>query len=617
MFNSHTQINGETPAAQQLTQSEFGVIQQLRRLQQQRVQYIPMVNRHEPLGLINYDDRQFLEIRQNFLPILVPTHMLTTVRTFISQNLPRHIRSLGAQPQSPPQSPPTSQPPYMPTSPLSEISQTSQTPQPTFSTGSLFYDSTSPLGLNGMGMSLAQPSAPVSEPVPIPQIDNNSALLTSLPSNFATSSISGMINGGFNPATSPRQNRYISAEDLLTAAMKSKGSLVHSRSPSISGKISKRSESTKLLKSPKMLQRGQDSKGQSMQTNRAICEDCVDDKASKNPNADVNIMDIVSKYYVSDNEDDELRKPANAFILYRQSKNQALRKQKPGISVEAASSVIGKSWREESEEVKSIFKELAQVEREKYFAKKKRVLARQKVKKAERDEVTLSPTPRSPQKAPELLPKTKAPSQISFSESRGLSSFAPEALAKSSLNVMSHQDHSNLQMLQPRNVNALTVNTDPNIAGSSLLRDYSYPGNSMNLELSGMGSAIDGLSSYDRSRLFPEYANLDSFFTTARTEENSVSQEFSRQVASSMEKLTAAYSQTQSQSTLTTMAIDQSLPTTYNNGGNGNGSVDITNNSNGNTSNSNNSSGMDWAPEQMTNSSGFENMLNSYFNKNS
>ncbi|KAJ1947189.1 hypothetical protein GGF37_000644 [Kickxella alabastrina] len=450
MFNSHTHINGETPAAQQLSEAEFRVINQLRRLQQQRAQYVPVIGRHEPLGMISYDGRQFLEIRQNFSPILVPTHMLTTVRTFIAQNLPRHIRSLGAQTQSPPQSPPTLQPPYMPTSPLSEISQTPQTPQPAFRTGASFYDSTSPLGLNGMGMSLAQPSAPVSEPVPIPQIDNNSALLTSLPSNFATS-ISAMTNGGFNQATSPRQNRYISAEDLLTAEIKSKGSLVHSRSPSISGKVSKRSASTKLLKSPKMLQRGQEFKGQSMQTNRVIREDCVDDETIEDENADCNDMDIVSEYYVSDNEDDELRKPANAFILYRQSKNQALRKQKPGISVEAASSVIGKSWREESEEVKSIFKELAQVEREKYFAKKKRVLARQKVKKAERDEVTLSPTPRSPQKAPELLPKTKAPSQIIFSESRGLSSFAPEALAEGSLNVMSYQDHSNLQMSQPRN----------------------------------------------------------------------------------------------------------------------------------------------------------------------
>ncbi|KAI7825921.1 hypothetical protein BX661DRAFT_171878 [Kickxella alabastrina] len=436
MFNSHTHINGETPAAQQLSEAEFRVINQLRRLQQQRAQYVPVIGRHEPLGMISYDGRQFLEIRQNFSPILVPTHMLTTVRTFIAQNLPRHIRSLGAQTQSPPQSPPTLQPPYMPTSPLSEISQTPQTPQPAFRTGASFYDSTSPLGLNGMGMSLAQPSAPVSEPVPIPQIDNNSALLTSLPSNFATS-ISAMTNGGFNQATSPRQNRYISAEDLLTAEIKSKGSLVHSRSPSISGKVSKRSASTKLLKSPKMLQRGQEFKGQSMQTNRVIREDCVDDETIEDENADCNDMDI------------------------------ALRKQKPGISVEAASSVIGKSWREESEEVKSIFKELAQVEREKYFAKKKRVLARQKVKKAERDEVTLSPTPRSPQKAPELLPKTKAPSQIIFSESRGLSSFAPEALAEGSLNVMSYQDHSNLQMSQPRNVNALTsdqvaVNLDNN-----------------------------------------------------------------------------------------------------------------------------------------------------------
>ncbi|KAI8319543.1 hypothetical protein GQ54DRAFT_247954, partial [Martensiomyces pterosporus] len=59
-------------------------------------------------------------------------------------------------------------------------------------------------------------------------------------------------------------------------------------------------------------------------------------------------------------------KPANAFILYRRVKNAELRREQPGISVEVASSVIGKCWREESSSVRHEFQEMAKREREQY-----------------------------------------------------------------------------------------------------------------------------------------------------------------------------------------------------------------------------------------------------------
>ncbi|KAJ1798723.1 hypothetical protein LPJ59_002317, partial [Coemansia sp. RSA 2399] len=62
---------------------------------------------------------------------------------------------------------------------------------------------------------------------------------------------------------------------------------------------------------------------------------------------------------LDDDDDQPLRKPPNAFILYRRMKNEKLRSERPGISVETASGVIGKFWREEPDEVKREFHELA------------------------------------------------------------------------------------------------------------------------------------------------------------------------------------------------------------------------------------------------------------------
>ncbi|KAJ1664767.1 hypothetical protein IW140_002957 [Coemansia sp. RSA 1813] len=150
-----------------------------------------------------------------------------------------------------------------------------------------------------------------------------------------------------------------------------------------------------------------------------------------------------------DGDDDQpLRKPPNAFILYRRMKNEKLRAERPGISVETASGVIGKFWREEPEEVKREFHELANKAREVYFAKKKRLLARQKQRRLEREEQLLQ---QQEQKNPgstslqelsratgsKAKPKRKTskslsspPPSLVVSCSRDLSSFSPESLAK-------------------------------------------------------------------------------------------------------------------------------------------------------------------------------------------
>ncbi|KAJ2363939.1 hypothetical protein IW150_006613, partial [Coemansia sp. RSA 2607] len=71
MYNSHLNL-GLHPASPspQLTQAELGLIRQMRNLQQQRMQYHPVVGRHEPLSMVVHEGRKYLEIRNGFDPII-------------------------------------------------------------------------------------------------------------------------------------------------------------------------------------------------------------------------------------------------------------------------------------------------------------------------------------------------------------------------------------------------------------------------------------------------------------------------------------------------------------------------------------------------------------------
>ncbi|KAJ2613452.1 hypothetical protein EV177_002526, partial [Coemansia sp. RSA 1804] len=100
-------MSQEEPALtrDQITAQELALIQQVRGLEIRREQHVQRPGSHPPLGLIKYDNRRYLEVRQGFQPILVPDHMVTIVRTFLAQNLPQHVQALREREQSPPNTP--------------------------------------------------------------------------------------------------------------------------------------------------------------------------------------------------------------------------------------------------------------------------------------------------------------------------------------------------------------------------------------------------------------------------------------------------------------------------------------------------------------------------------
>ncbi|KAJ1955119.1 hypothetical protein EC988_002060, partial [Linderina pennispora] len=229
--------------------------------------------RREPLALLNIDGKQFLEIRQGYSPIMVPSHMLDTVRTVLSEHLRRYLNAQQPQVSSPPQSPPhiASTPShYVATNPSAEE----------HTSPSLAMVPPPPPPSSGMTMT-AQPHTPSPPLVSLP-------LSAPLPSN-------NMVIDG--PSSLGLRRGSVSSHE------------------------------------------GED-------------------------------MDVGSDFD-DDGEEEELKKPANAFILYRAAKNKELRSKEPKLSVEVASTMISKCWHNEQEAVRKEFQDKAQAARDRYFAKKK------------------------------------------------------------------------------------------------------------------------------------------------------------------------------------------------------------------------------------------------------
>ncbi|ORX74464.1 hypothetical protein DL89DRAFT_319992 [Linderina pennispora] len=215
--------------------------------------------RREPLALLNIDGKQFLEIRQGYSPIMVPSHMLDTVRTVLSEHLRRYLNAQQPQVSSPPQSPP----------------HIASTPS--------HYVATNPSAEEHTSPSLAM--------VPPPPPQSSGMTMTAQPHTP-------------HPAWVLRRGSVSSHE-------------------------------------------GED-------------------------------MDVASNFD-DDSEEEELKKPANAFILRK-------------LSVEVASTMISKCWHNEQE-----------AHADRYFAKKKRILARQKLRKDREDAALLGASktlPLQPRRTP-------------------------------------------------------------------------------------------------------------------------------------------------------------------------------------------------------------------------
>ncbi|KAJ2660244.1 hypothetical protein IWW48_003076 [Coemansia sp. RSA 1200] len=576
-------MSQEEPALtrDQITAQELALIQQVRGLEIRREQHVQRPGSHPPLGLIKYDNRRYLEVRQGFQPILVPDHMVTIVRTFLAQNLPQHVQALREREQSPPNTPRSmtsvtsgitnlamasdlrlpaaqepngsrfmvsryqltrppeaapsvfTQPRSLPLSELdpSQFGQLHSTSEPLspppdemglsphnmptlpYAESSLFttvasqglYDHinaaasfmTSIPGVSlpntaAGSMADAIPSTPVATAAAASVPNGNMGLMSSPPQSLSSSySNPHPFGGSFFPAPVDREEtgslpqlslggsakptnhtRKISASSQRKTSRsitRKQATMPYPDTSAVKESAGLRNSAPKNddLDSTMDVDDGYDGDGNGNNDDNMSTSSYGNNNNNSSNNSSNNSKTSKRTTVVAaeagkkaddkrsalseDIEDDEqpLRKPPNAFILYRRMKNARLRAERPGISVEAASGVIGKYWREEPEEVKREFHQLANKAREVYFAKKKRMQARQKQRRLEREEQQQQQqqqhkgpgsggsSRQKPSNVPLSKPKRKVSKSLSspaqslvVSSSRGLSSFSPETLAK-------------------------------------------------------------------------------------------------------------------------------------------------------------------------------------------
>ncbi|KAJ1847497.1 hypothetical protein LPJ73_004239 [Coemansia sp. RSA 2703] len=550
MYNSHLNL-GLHPASPspQLTQAELGLIRQMRNLQQQRMQYHPVVGRHEPLSMVVHEGRKYLEIRNGFDPIIVPSHLLTAVRTFLANNLPQYLRSVGLQMQSPPQSPPSSSSFYMGMNPTSEAFQSA----PPADLGLHLADS-SPAMSPEFSMSVSPPSIPLPEPMPIPHFGNPSGPLSSPVSSFPHSALHSASGGTFNITSLPNTSSNMEANSMLSESATAESSSQKkpkSRSPPSSGKVAKRSSSNK---SRKLQNNGRHNKTASTKTgnNNELPDNLSDGSNDEDDDGDDN-MDGGKGYVCNnqnngnddDEEEEELRKPANAFILYRRHKNIELRAEKPGVNVETASHIIGNYWKTESEEVKEKFHEMAAKARDEYFIKKKRILARQKLRKLDREELSQAQAAQNLQKQQQQQQRgSNFLGHLMISGARELSSFAPEALSSAPMSAVSHQEFSAMQIPQPRLMRAQTVNFGSSVMTSSSLNESSFGGGMLTgVAHSSLTPTLSQMNTDLSLSMSTKENDLESLFAESGLAGLGMSQDINEQVATSLEKLSASYIQ--------------------------------------------------------------------------
>ncbi|KAJ1936053.1 hypothetical protein FBU59_005181 [Linderina macrospora] len=296
--------------------------------------------RHEPLALLNIDGKQFLEIRQGYSPIMVPSHMLETVRTVLAEHLRRYLSAQQPQVSSPPQSPP----------------HVASTPSQVVTSNPSTEVHASP--------SLAMVPQPPPLPLPLP-LPSSTMTMTAQPH---TSS----------PSLAPMPLSMLSPTTLPPTALTPASSMLVDESSNF------------------RMRHG----SMSSQEDEEMNIGCESDDEVQNV--------------------EDLKKPANAFILYRAAKTKEMRTTEPKLSVEVASSVISKRWRTEKDDIKKVFQDKAQEARDRYFAKKKRILARQKLRKDREDAALLGISKTLPLQQHRTPSGTQFANQLAVAASREL-----------------------------------------------------------------------------------------------------------------------------------------------------------------------------------------------------
>ncbi|KAJ2662088.1 slightly ste11-like protein [Coemansia sp. RSA 1199] len=426
------------------TEAETELIHQLRRLQLKRAQHIQQPGQGGPLGLIKYEGRSYLEVRQGYVPILVPEHLQSAARICLSENFRRYNPNrarLQQQVQASLVTPPNSSPilgPAMMGAPI--IPQLEQ---------QMLYLQNNGINSPPMDPQPYVPSSGPSSPNMIQSLPNNNTMPANYSHNFTQMDQSTTTQYGLNsppntlgvledepePTPTPSSSAEAEAEEKPAKTVKASR---HRRS------VSDNSTSLSGWRKP------------SPQPSSTQPLDDIDEQPNHNDNDDD--IDDTATVKSEEPEDtrDQLRKPPNAFILYRKDKNKGLRKDKPTMSVELASAIIGKLWREESDDVKAKYKQLAQEERDKYFALKKKLQARLKRKKSGPG----SPPPRSSAKDTDSASTTSA-REIIFPSSHSLSSLSPEAHSHFHLD-RSGSGHIGINISQsPRYARSLTLGATP------------------------------------------------------------------------------------------------------------------------------------------------------------
>ncbi|KAJ1732805.1 hypothetical protein LPJ61_001878 [Coemansia biformis] len=557
-----------------LTSAEMDLVHQLRGLSLKRAESTPEVDRVNNLDIITYSGRRYLEIFEGISPILVPTPMLESVRESIRQNLEMRLHVVPTQRAtsqlySPPRSPGYSGPvAHHSLNGPPEIA--SAQPQPTRS--SLLpegFAQSSPY-ISGV-QALPQPMSPQQvyihrpwdlNPAPHSGSGTTSSLLaagSSPPNSFSTTPplpppsppqpVASLLlgapgaTGSFSVATGQcgRQPKPPATPDMPERGLAKK-----------STKATQPRRNKRLLDDDAAAPaRGRAASGRAGRGSvEAAC--CQDDD---NDDDDDGSRFLGGSSDEDESDGSELRKPLNCFMLYRRQMNAQLRKENPALSVEAASGIIKDLWKNESTEVKDMYREQSSQERNEYFAKKKRMLARQKRRKSEREDQAISRRTRTRKPSGECK-------QVTFSGTRQLSSLAPGALPQSSL----HADgFAAMPAHPPGSTHSLTLNTSSQL---------------------GRGSPA--------TTLMPSVGHLTA--------------EINCQVASSLEQLQASFSQTlcHQQSPLNAMALDSpavSMATLQ--------SLTAPSSSIGSTS------GMDWATAQAQGHDTLSGVLSSWFREGS
>ncbi|KAJ2083075.1 hypothetical protein H4R24_001114 [Coemansia sp. RSA 988] len=441
----------------EITQSEKSLIFRLRELNRKREQYGASSTGQTPLGMIVHEGRRYLEIHAGFVPILVPERVKDLVQDLIRQYIAPYVRHLNSQSMASAMvSPPLSQfvPSFgMPAAALpSFMANLSPLSSPHLVPNYNVVSSLPSFSLSEPPSLPWTPATPAQTNIGSPVMDNTRD--TSItPSDVSHYENIGLASPPYLPETFETDEPTPLPQHVSTAVQPSHAHSVHPRletkeTPSVGPH--KRSSSTESSSSK---QSGND----------------ADDEFQA---GDAN----------NDSGPTELRKPPNAFILYRKAINKKLREQQPNINVETASTIIGKYWREESAEVKKGYKDMANAEREKYFIKKKQLQTQLKRKRLEREEHNNLAQARPTAKvqrigSPECHPIKQ---ELICSESRELSSFAPEALARGSQKPLVTASYDNLpQALEkpPAFTRSLTVGCERQLPTMHLLESPGYIGN--------------------------------------------------------------------------------------------------------------------------------------------